>query len=95
MKTALTTATLILMCCASGANAESMKVPVGQQGTDQAVNRPARGITMAQVEQRFGAPEQRSASIGDPPITRWVYGQYTVYFEADHVIHSVLHPDNR
>ena len=25
-----------------------------------------------------------------PPITRWSYADYTVYFENDHVVHSVL-----
>ena len=43
---------------------------------------PPRGLTMAQVEQRFGAPAERFAAVGQPPITRWVYPAFVVYFEV-------------
>ena len=52
---------------------------------------PANGLTKAQVEQRYGTPGERRAPVGEPPITRWVYDQYSVYFEHDLVIESVLH----
>jgi hypothetical protein len=51
---------------------------------------PSRGTTMAQVEQRFGAPVERHAAVGQPPITRWVYADFIVYFEYDHVVHAVV-----
>lgn len=56
---------------------------------------PGRGLTMAQVETRYGAPVSKGAPVGgasakQPPITRWTYADYTVYFENDHVVHSVL-----
>jgi hypothetical protein len=51
---------------------------------------PARGMTMAQVEKHFGAPSERFAAVGQPPITRWVYPDKVVYFEYDHVVHAVL-----
>jgi hypothetical protein len=51
---------------------------------------PARGMTMSQVEKQFGAPGERHAPVGQPPITRWVYGDKVVYFEYDHVVHAVL-----
>ena len=44
---------------------------------------------MAQVENRFGEPSQRVGAVGDPPISRWVYPQFVVYFEGSHVIHAV------
>ena len=50
---------------------------------------PTRGISMAQVERRYGAPSERAAAVGQPPITRWVYPTFTVYFEYDHVVHAV------
>ena len=54
---------------------------------------PARGMTMDTVQSRFGAPSQKLAAVGQPPITRWEYPSYVVYFEYDHVIHSVVkHP---
>ena len=52
---------------------------------------PGRGMTMQQVEARFGAPQEKIPAVGDPPITRWVYGNYTVYFERDIVLDSVIH----
>jgi hypothetical protein len=55
------------------------------------VERPTRGATMATVEQQFGAPASKLAPVGEPPITRWVYDGFTVYFERDRVIHAVAH----
>jgi hypothetical protein len=51
---------------------------------------PVRGMTMAQVERQFGAPTERYAPVGEPPITRWVYADKVVYFEYDHVVHAVI-----
>ena len=58
-------------------------------------NVPSRGMTMAQVERRFGAPVSKLPSAGGdaprhPTINRWRYNGYTVYFERSRVIHSVL-----
>jgi len=50
---------------------------------------PGRGASMAQVEKHFGAPLEKRAPVGNPPITRWIYSNYTVYFEYEYVIHSV------
>ncbi len=55
------------------------------------VARPVRGMTMHQVEQRFGASQEKLPPVGDPPITRWIYPDFTVYFEHQYVIHAVLH----
>lgn len=60
--------------------------------------RPARGMTMAAVLKRFGAPEKKLPAVGSPPITRWVYKKYTVYFEDRYVIDSVVdypHPPRK
>jgi len=53
---------------------------------------PRNGQRMQDVESHFGAPEQRHAAVGEPPITRWDYADYSVYFEHDRVLFSVLHP---
>ena len=45
---------------------------------------------MAQVLERFGEPLQRLAPVGDPPITRWVYERFIVYFEHDITLHAVV-----
>ena len=57
----------------------------------EGVPRPKRGATMADVAARFGEPESRKDSVGEPPIARWVYPAYTVYFEHDRVIDVVVH----
>jgi hypothetical protein len=51
---------------------------------------PARGDVMNKVEARFGPPLHRVGPVGDPPITRWVYESFTVYFEHSHVITTVV-----
>lgn len=56
---------------------------------------PWRGMTMSAVEKRFGAPLARLPDAGGdsprhPVIHRWRYQGYTVYFERNHVIHSVI-----
>ena len=50
---------------------------------------PTRGMSKAQVEAQYGAPSDRIAAVGNPPISRWVYPNFTVYFEYDHVVHAV------
>lgn len=52
---------------------------------------PGRGMTMKAVEAKFGTPDKKIPAVGKPPITRWVYNNYTVYFEYNLVIDSVLH----
>jgi len=61
----------------------------------EGVQRPERGMTQQQVESFFGSPLEKMSPVGDPPITRWVYDKYTVYFEYDRVIHSAVHHSSR
>ena len=56
---------------------------------------PQRGASMAAVEAAFGAPATRHAPVGGgspntPPITRWDYPAFSVYFENSHVVNAVL-----
>ena len=56
---------------------------------------PRRGSSMAEVEARFGAPERKFEGVGGgspstPPITRWQYPGFSVYFENSHVVNAVL-----
>jgi len=55
---------------------------------------PARGMTMAQVQARYGAPADRLDPRGGqtrawPTINRWRYPAFTVYFEKSRVIDAV------
>ena len=54
------------------------------------LERPRHGMTMERVRGRFGEPEKVLGPVGEPPITRWVYPEYTVYFENDLVLHTVI-----
>lgn len=51
--------------------------------------RPNRGMSMETVEAQWGAPLTKRNAIGDPPITRWEYQAFVVYFEYSNVIHAV------
>jgi len=70
--------------------AESMSMPVSEQG-DQHSQKPANGQKMENVEIQFGSPIQKINPVGEPPITKWVYQSFTVYFEHETVLHTVVH----
>ena len=58
-------------------------------------NLPNRGMSMSQVEARFGAPSDRLDPRGGqkrqwPTINRWTYPAFTVYFERNKVIDVVM-----
>lgn len=72
------------------ANAEEVSIPLGQQGDSWNVDRPRTGITKTAVLNKYGEPSRRLGPVGAPPITTWEYPQFKVYFEYDHVIHSVV-----
>ena len=55
------------------------------------VMRPSNGTSMTQVKGKYGEPEAVKGAVGEPPITRWVYPDYTVYFEHQNVLEVVVH----
>ena len=62
---------------------------------ESGMNLPRRGLSMAQVEKNYGAPQRKLSPRGGdskkhPVINRWDYANFIVYFEHSHVIHSVL-----
>lgn len=78
---------LALLFAGSGiANAETMD-GVSSGSTD---GRPTRGMTQSTVESEYGQPRSVNAAVGEPPITRWEYQGFVVFFEYDKVIHAVL-----
>ncbi|HEY4340844.1 MAG TPA: hypothetical protein VGM97_12945 [Steroidobacteraceae bacterium] len=62
------------------------KVAVAPTNTPQ----PARGALMKTVEKQFGPPANRHPTVGKPPITRWDYPGFSVFFEGDRVIDTVV-----
>jgi hypothetical protein len=87
-------ALLVSAVLASGlagiATADMVAVDHGIAVKDSDVNTPARGMTMSQVAGKFGEPVTKVPAVGKPPISRWEYPGFVVYFEHDHVIHSVV-----
>ncbi len=76
------------------AAAETIEIPLGQQGT-VAIDQPQRGQSQRAVLERFGLADEEHAPVGQPPITRWDYREFSVYFEYDHVVNSVIHHQPR
>ncbi|MEQ8660401.1 MAG: hypothetical protein RLW62_06255 [Gammaproteobacteria bacterium] len=70
---------------------EVIEIPVGAQGGARTqVARPERGMSEQSVLAQFGEPMSMTPPVGNPPISRWHYADFTVYFEHATVIHSVL-----
>ena len=53
---------------------------------------PVNGQDKTSVEAKFGTPIQKQSAVGDPPISSWKYDTYSVYFEHELVLFTVLHP---
>jgi outer membrane protein assembly factor BamE (lipoprotein component of BamABCDE complex) len=73
------------------ATADTLSIINQPANTAEGVQRPERGLTKQQVESLFGSPLEKIPAVGEPPISRWVYDKYTVYFEHEYVIHSAVH----
>ena len=72
-------------------SAETLRVPLASQGGAlQSIDRPTAGTSGKAVLARFGEPLSASAPVGNPPISRWEYAEFYVYFEYNHVVHTVL-----
>ena len=62
---------------------------------EKGMNLPERGLSMAQVEKKYGQPLRKLSPRGGdtakhPTINRWEYSNFIVYFQQNRVIHSVL-----
>ena len=83
----------LALALAGPALADELKVPAASGGADK----PSSGMSMESVEAKYGAPTRRVPAVGgasaqQPPITRWEYPGFTVYFENNHVVHTVVTP---
>ena len=90
---ALITCLAVIVLLPSFANADVLTIPNLNKGSindAQDISRPSRGMTMEEVSAQFGEPQEKKPPVGDPPITRWVYEKFTVHFERNYVIHTVV-----
>lgn len=58
-------------------------------------DKPGKGMPMNAVVQRHGAPDKKHPAVGggspnQPPITRWDYPGFVVFFEHGHVVDVVV-----
>jgi len=84
---------LLMAMAAPAASADTLIMQGLQKSQASAAERPSRGMSMARVAAVWGEPEAKRAAVGDPPISRWEYGDFVVFFEYEHVVHSVArHP---
>ena len=84
-------ALLLLFGWSTLLGAQVIKVPIGAQGSAViAEHLPERGTSMEAVRSAWCEPAARQAAVGQPPITRWDYPEFFVYFEYSHVLHTVL-----
>jgi hypothetical protein len=90
-KTFLLLATLALGTV-TALHAETLTVPETTAGS---AGLPVRGSGQGAVLKAFGEPAMRHAPVGggsaeQPPITRWDYSGFSVFFENSHVVDVVV-----
>ena len=81
----------LLLVTTLSTQAQTLEIPIGEQGDPQLTQLPQTGESRRSVLERFGLADEEHAPVGQPPITRWDYREFSVYFEYDHVVNSVRH----
>lgn len=69
--------------------ASEVVIPLSGQEIKKNLVGPKRGTSMKQVEAKYGKALKVHPTKGKPPITRWDYAEFSVYFESKSVIHTV------
>jgi len=93
-----TTGFALLVCASTALAASDSDQGLYKKYSGDAVrlleDMPSRGSTKQVVRGELGSPERVLGPVGEPPITRWVYDDFTVYFEHNRVLHSVANRDD-
>ncbi len=79
----------LLILTALSASADVLLIQQVRQGGR--LDLPPNGMSMNEVEAAYGTPQEKRVAVGDPPISRWVYDRWSVYFEWDRSLYTVLH----
>ena len=93
MKTLLTLIIVLLTCYSAPAISDTLLIDVIQNEPANSTNGillPTRGMDMQQVKEKFSSAIKEYPAVGIPPITRWNYEGFSVYFESNTVLHSVI-----
>lgn len=87
----ITAAGILLIGLSTNLFAEEINMPANEnQSSEFSIQLPGRGMSMEMVQKRFGEASETFSSVGEPPITKWSYKTFTVYFESQFVIHAVV-----
>ncbi len=86
----LRTAALIALLFAVFGTAQAETLEMDSMSASSGDARPTRGMTQNSVQSKYGSPVTTRVPVGDPPITRWEYQDFVVFFEYDRVIHAVI-----
>ncbi len=54
---------------------------------------PMRGTLQSRVQGKYGEPDRMTSAVGMPPISQWIYPEFSVYFENNYVITTVANQD--
>lgn len=85
-----TTVFLLIIVFAMTWSAQADVLLIDRVEAKAGTNMPQKSATMTQVRAQFGDPVSERAAVGEPPITRWEYNDFIVYFEHQYVITTVL-----
>jgi hypothetical protein len=98
LKPLLLTASLTLVSMLAVSNVAHAEIlSIGEQAKVLTkADMPRRGVSMSVVKSKYGAAKKETLSRGKvtkrrPRITRWNYGKFSVFFEHNHVVHTVVH----
>jgi hypothetical protein len=85
----------LLLGLAATAQADVLALPESRPAVAPDTSKPAKGMTQTAVLKQYGQPSQKHKPFGgssrqQPPITRWDYPGFVVFFEYDHVIDAVI-----
>lgn len=77
------------------AQADELVMPATAPQASAPASLPVKGQSMKQVLKHYGEPQQKHAPVGGdapkhPPITRWDYPGFSVFFEHSHVVDAVV-----
>jgi len=87
----ITATGLLIFGLSANLSAEEINLPSTEtEASEFSVKLPGRGMSMEMVQNRFGDAPEKFSAVGEPPITKWMYKNFTVYFESEYVIHAVV-----
>ncbi len=90
LRNALFTLLLAVSTAPAIVSADTLLLDGVNSSNESAEARPRRGMSMDDVREQWGTPTLEARPIGDPPIARWEYADFIVYFEYSTVLHTVV-----